>query len=295
MPFAKTMTGEFLIGFRSGDRGWQENLDEVLSWTVVQSFGTIDLPASRIDRIGSLTEKGLKVGSVDLMSGSGFQDLLSPDKAKRGAAVGVARQNIEKSAKAGATIFFTVMLPEDPGRPRAENFGYLVESYASLTPTLEACGAKIVIEGWPGAGALCCTPETYRALFAQVPSPALGVNYDPSHLIRMGIDHVRFLHEFASRVYHVHAKDTEINADHLYEFGSEQPATFAPSTPYGAWAWRYTIPGHGITRWSEVFKILAAAGYRGFVSIELEDARFNGDAASKQLGLIKSREFLEGC
>jgi sugar phosphate isomerase/epimerase len=76
---------------------------------------------------------------------------------------------------------------------------------------------------------------------------------------------VRFLREFASRVYHVHAKDTEINADNLYEFGSEQPATFTPSTPYGAWAWRYTLPGHEITRWSETFKILAATGYRGIV------------------------------
>jgi sugar phosphate isomerase/epimerase len=295
MPFAKTMTGDFPIGFRSGDRDWQENLDEVLAWATAQSFGAIDLRTSRIDQIDRLAQKGVRVGSVDLMEGSGFQALLSPDKAKRAAAVDIARDNIEKGAKAGATIFFTLMLPEDPDRPRAENFGYLTESYASLTNTLESCGAKIVIEGWPGAGALCCTPETYRALFAQVPSQALGVNYDPSHLIRMGIDHLRFLREFATRVYHVHAKDTEINDDNLYEFGSEQPATFTPSTPYGAWAWRYTIPGHGITRWSEVFKILAAANYRGIVSIELEDARFNGDAESKKLGFIKSREFLEGC
>jgi sugar phosphate isomerase/epimerase len=295
MPFAKTTTGEFLIGYRSGNQPWELKTDEALAWTVGASFGTIDLPASRMNEIPGLAKQGVKIGSVDLMGWGGYQGLISPDKVRRAAAVDEARRNIENGAKLGATIFFTLMLPDDPNLPRAENFKYLVEGYSALTTTLEQCGAKLAVEGWPGPGALCCTPETYRALFTQIPSPAFGVNYDPSHLVRMNIDYLRFLREFVGRVHHVHGKDTEIDADNLYEFGSEQPGTFAPSIAFGSWAWRYTIPGHGIVRWTAILKILAEAGYRGFVSIELEDARFNTGEAGEKLGLIKAREVLEGC
>ena len=31
------------------------------------------------------------------------------------------------------------------------------------------------------------------------------------------------------------------------------PATFKDAIPFGNQHWRYTIPGHGITRWVDVF------------------------------------------
>ena len=48
-------------------------------------------------------------------------------------------------------------------------------------------------------------------------------------------------------------------------------------------------------RWGEAFRILANDGYDGCVSIELEDANFNGKEASEKEGLKLSRRFLEGC
>jgi sugar phosphate isomerase/epimerase len=44
------------------------------------------------------------------------------------------------------------------------------------------------------------TPETYRATVRECASPLHSINYDPSHLLRMGIDPIRFLKEFAPRV-----------------------------------------------------------------------------------------------
>jgi hypothetical protein len=35
--------------------------------------------------------------------------------------------------------------------------------------------------------------------------------------------------------------------------------------------------------------------FKGIVSIELEDLRFNGSEVGEKLGLTKSREYLEGC
>jgi sugar phosphate isomerase/epimerase len=186
------------------------------------------------------------------------------------------------------------MLPEKPDLPRAENFGYMVESFRQLAPVLEENNARLVIEGWPGPGALCCTPEAYRAFFEQIPSPAMGVNYDPSHLVRMGIDYLRFLNEFGGRVYHVHGKDTELLAEGQYEYGTEQPATFAKPIHFGAFAWRYTIPGHGQVRWVAVMRTLQELGYQGCVSIELEDANFNGATESEQFGILQGARFLAG-
>lgn len=187
------------------------------------------------------------------------------------------------------------MLPQDPSLARSENFGYMVESFSQLSSILEANDARLVIEGWPGPGALCCTPEGYRAFFKECSSPVFGINYDPSHLIRMGIDYLRFLQEFGGRVYHVHGKDTEILTESLYEYGHEQPATFAERVSYGGHSWRYTIPGHGLTRWGKIFNILQGQGYTGCVSIELEDANFHRQLAAEQLGILQGARFLSGC
>ena len=46
-----------------------------------------------------------------------------------------------------------------------------------------------------------------------------GLNLDPSHLVWQMIDYERVVHEFADRIYHVHAKDMEIDRDGLYEHG----------------------------------------------------------------------------
>jgi sugar phosphate isomerase/epimerase len=198
-------------------------------------------------------------------------------------------------SKFGINNYFVVMLPDDPAKPRSENFALMVEGLNELVPHLEQHNARIVIEGWPGPGALCCTPEGYRAVIKEVPSQSIGINYDPSHLIRMGIDPIRFLEEFAFRVYHVHGKDTEVFHENLYEFGTEQPATFAKGHDFGAHHWRYTIPGHGEMRWTRAFEILKEKGFSGPVSIELEDENFNGSDDGEKAGLLAGGAFLASC
>jgi sugar phosphate isomerase/epimerase len=203
-------------------------------------------------------------------------------------------QAINALAPAGIKAFFTVIIPSDPAATRHDNYRLAVQCYQPIVETCRQRGATMVIEGWPGGpphyATLCCTPESLRKFLKDV-GPGAGVNYDPSHLIRLGVDHVRFLREFAPHVKHVHAKDTAIDPDALYEFGT-QIATFAAPHGFGEWTWRYTIPGHGCARWGDIFAILQQHDYRGFVSIELEDERFNGSDAGEQAALIHSRNFL---
>lgn len=295
MSTAKTRTGNFTIGFRRGGSDWQKNIDALIAWAKENGFGAIDVGATAAADIIKIKAAGLEIGSADLFGWGGNTQMLSPDKATRAAAVQTAIRNIEASTAAGAKNFFTLMIQEDATLPRREAFGYMIESYTALVPVLEKTGARIVVEGWPGMNALCCTPEGYRALFRELPSRHIGVNYDPSHLLRMGIDPLRFLNEITDRVFHVHAKDTALYAEHLYEFGHEQPPTFAKPPAFGSMAWRYTIPGHGQTRWVETFRVLKNAGYPGCVSVELEDANFNGTEEGEKRGLLQSLQFLVSC
>lgn len=286
-----TRTGNFPIGIRRGWSDWQKNLSALIGWAHNNEFAAIDLGRSAAD-VAPVIESGLAVGSIDLLE---WNAMLAADAGKRTEAVEKNKAYVQEATAAGAKNFFAVMMPEDPTLPRAENFGYMVESLNALSPTLEATGARVVIEGYPGPGALCCTPETYRATFKECASPTIGINYDPSHLLRMGIDPIRFLKEFVSRVGHVHGKDASILTDDLYEYGTEQPATFKKNPPFGGAAWRYTIPGQGMTPWGEVFRILHENNYEGKVCIELEDMNYNGSEEGEKNGLIASAQFLSAC
>lgn len=288
-----TRTGKFGIGFRRIGGDWQKDVSNTIEFAKAQGFTSIEW-ASDPPALKQIRDAGLTLGAVDF-PGFGGKGLISSDAREREQAVAQSTEQVHACIEAGAKIFFLVMLPKDPSLPRNENFAYMIESFMPIAQVLEDGGAKLVIEGWPGAGSLVCTPETYRAFFESVESPTMGVNYDPSHLMRMGIDPIRFLGEFKDRVYHVHAKDTEIDPEQLYQLGHEMPATYAVGPGFGTPTWRYTIPGHGQMRWTAALKILEQAGYRGEVSIELEDANFNGSEESEKLGLVKSRQFLEGC
>jgi sugar phosphate isomerase/epimerase len=290
--FAKTRTGNFPIGFRRLWFDWHKDLPALLAWAKENNLGVIDIGNDADQSAGLVAKNGLQIGSADLKEWGG---MLSPDKKTREEAVAKNAAYIKACAAFGQMNYFIAMLPPKPELKRSENFGYMVESFSQLAPVLEANDARIVIEGWPGPGALCCTPEGYGEFFKQCPSKAMGVNYDPSHLIRMGIDPLRFLREFVDRVYHVHGKDTELMEEGLYRYGNLQEPTLGKPHGFGGMNWRYTIPGHGCASWTEIFRILVEAGYKGAVSIELEDENFNGSTDGEKAGILYGRDFLRTC
>lgn len=261
----------------------------MIAWARANELGVLDVGAD-LEACAAVANAGLRIGSADLKAWSG---IATADGAKRRAFVEENDAYVAEAVKLGATNFFAVILPADPKLPRAENHGYAVEGLAALGPVLERHGAKLVIEGWPGEGALACTPETYRSLVKEAASPAIGINYDPSHLVRMGIDPVRFLQEFGERVYHVHGKDTEFDREAVYEYGTEQKPALSQGHGFGSGFWRYTIPGHGGTPWTTVLTLLKGFEYGGAVCIELEDERFNGTEGGEKAGLLAGATFLE--
>jgi sugar phosphate isomerase/epimerase len=289
-----TRTGSFPIGFRRGGSEWQKaDLANVARWGTENGFEAIDLIRATAADVQTLKSAGLALGSVDLLQ---MGEITHPDIGKRREIIAANVAYVKEATSLGASIFFTVV-GGDAAKKRGENYRIAVESFSPIAEAAAAAGGTLVIEGYPGRAPnlpmLCTTPETYRALLKDLPR-GTAVNYDPSHLVRLGVDHVRFLKEFIGSVRHVHAKDTEIFPEAIYELGLYQPSAFQNGHGFGEHAWRYAIPGKGIVRWGEIFSILKSAGYRGVVSVELEDENFNGSESGEKAGLVQSLEFLRG-
>jgi len=151
-------------------------------------------------------------------------------------------------------------------------------------------GVRIAIENCPMIGRqqemlpdnIACSPAVWRALFEIYPD--LGLNFDPSHLVWTGVDPVQAVYEFASHIFHVHAKDTEVLESVLAAEGILMP---------GVDWWRYRIPGLGQTDWARLISALYEIGYHGAVSIEHEDPVWSGSEEKVKAGLLIGKRHLE--
>ncbi|MEJ7652977.1 MAG: sugar phosphate isomerase/epimerase family protein, partial [Chloroflexia bacterium] len=161
----------------------------------------------------------------------------------------------------------------------AERFGPIAES-------AERRGLRIAIENWMGYGGrlpfrpvnMGGSPDTWDAWFDAVPNKALGIEFDPSHLYWQGIDHIRALREYSDRVYHVHAKDTQMLPERRYRGGVNGDY------------YRFRIPGYGEINWTEFITTVQEVGYDGGVAIEHEDPVYSGQRFDE--GLVRGWQVL---
>ncbi|MDP6038017.1 MAG: sugar phosphate isomerase/epimerase [Candidatus Latescibacteria bacterium] len=279
------------VGMRIPPMGREMGLPGIIQWAAENGLGSIDLPEvdSKIRKL--CDQAGLGIGTVDWGAGGG---VLSKDAGVRRKAVTAFKQRIRAVGKFGSGVIFLCLSPDVRTQPRDETFEVFKKVYPGIMKEAEKHNVNLAIEPWPGPPPvypnLGCTPETLRAIFDAVPSPNLGICYDPSHFARIGVDYKRLLREFGDRVRHVHAKDTELLEDGLYEFGS-LGQTFGRRYSHGEGWWRYCIPGWGVVDWQWVVARLEEVGYDGPLSIELEDHRFGGD--KNAAGILAAKTYLE--
>ncbi len=280
------------IGFRIPGAAGQMALGELARWAADSGFGAMDIGGPDAGAVEAVRGAGLEVGTFDL---GGTGALLSPDAdARKAAAQGIA-EKARRAQDLGLTRAFGVLLPPDGRQARGQSFEYWREGWPAASEALAGAGVAFTLEGWPGPSplypALGVTPETVRAMLAvdaERGAGALKLNYDPSHLIRLGVDPLRFLSEFGAHVRHAHGKDTAFDAQRLYETGSLGSSLGAKDPGFGEGWWRYCIPGDGAVDWAGVGAGLAAHGFDGVISVELEDARYNGTWEGEQKGLRRS-------
>ena len=92
------------------------------------------------------------------------------------------------------------------------------------------------------------------------------------------------LREFASRIFHVHAKDAKVEKHLIDDVG-----ILATPLEYHA----PKLPGLGDIDWGRFFSALGDTGYDGPVCVEVEDRAYEGSLESRKRALVQSRRFLE--
>ncbi|MHB8303986.1 MAG: sugar phosphate isomerase/epimerase family protein [Acidobacteriaceae bacterium] len=144
-------------------------------------------------------------------------------------------------------------------------------------------GVRIAIEMHPGF--VVYSPETMLRL-RSIAGPAVGCNYDPSHMFWQGIDPVAAIRVLGDAIFHVHAKDTQMYPANLPRTGVLDTKPYTDERNRG-WIFRTCGYGHGAEWWKEFISTLRMFGYDDVLSIEHEDSLM-----SPEEGLTKAANFL---
>ncbi len=142
---------------------------------------------------------------------------------------------------------------------------------------------RIALEMHPGF--VVYNPETLLKL-RKAAGPIVGANLDPSHLFWQGIDPLLAVRELQGAIYHVHAKDTRIDALNTAVNGVLDTKSYRREGER-SWIFRTVGYGHDAQFWKDFVSALRVAGYDGVLSIEHEDSLMSAEE-----GFLKAAAFL---
>ncbi|MGN0774016.1 MAG: sugar phosphate isomerase/epimerase family protein [Candidatus Ventricola sp.] len=230
--------------------------------------------------------------NVEISSLAFYPNTMDGNLEKREAAVAHLKKVICASAKLGVNMV-TTFIGRDQTKSVEENLELVREIWPPIIALAEEKGVKIAIENcpmlfgrdqWPGGQNLMTTPAIWRKVFEILPSPNLGINYDPSHFVWQMIDYIRPLYEFKDKIFHVHYKDIKLYPDKLREVGiMAYPLDFMSPK----------LPGLGDVDWSKYVSALTDIGYDGCTCIEVEDRAFEGSREKVLDSLRLSKRYME--
>lgn len=248
-------------GFFPGDPDWEAKAEEVVAY-----YKSRDI---RISCLSTFYYNNMAPDLYEYGKGRVRGSILLAEKMGVPAIAGFSGRLVDKSLEESLPTF--------------------IELWSEHAKFAEDHGVKIAFENCPmgqnSVPAYGCnmmsTPQMWEMAFDAVQSDALGLEWDPSHLICMHIDPVENLRKFGKKVHHVHAKDGKINWDIMRKYGS----WYGPSA-------EHCFPGLGDTDWGACIKELLRAGYTNDLNIEgWHDGVFVGPREDE--GLIISLRHLE--
>lgn len=280
------------------------SLDEVAHWAhgngfaalelaVWPSIGGRDFEASHLD-VAHFDRRAAD-DALDLMrrhdltiSALGYyENNLHPDPEVRASVGEHVRRCVDAAALLGVANVGT-FIGRDWTRPVQEN---LREAEKVMPPLVDYAGERGVtlmvencpMEGWSPDGYpanLAYSPELWEWMFKL----GLRLNYDPSHLVWLGIDPVTALRPVVDKVVHVQAKDVELDVDARNRFGFFGKTVHRKDGWDVGW-WRYRVPGLGTVDWRRLVDTLYEHGYDGAISVEHEDPVWGGSPERIRQGL----------
>ena len=242
-------------------------------------------PAHASDIMGALDDKGLSVSALGY-----YPNPLHSDAAHRDSVIDHLKKVITAAGMMRVGVVNT-FLGGDRSLTVDQNWTRAIQIFPAIIAHARDCGVVLAFENcpmifsqdeWPGGHNIAYAPKLWRRIF-ETWGDAVGMNYDPSHLVWQMIDQPRFVREFGSRMVHVHAKDLMIDRDGLYDNGILSLGV----------GWQVPrMPGLGEVNWADFFSGLYRAGYDGPVIIEHEDRNFEGSDAAVKRGFLLARDIL---
>ena len=288
----------------------QMSLEQLAMWTSANGFDMLELacwPVSKAERryagvthidvttltkakassIRSLMRKhGLEISSLGY-----YPNPLHPDASHRAMVIEHLKQVIVAAQMIDVPIVGT-FVGRDKDKTLEANFDAFAEVWPPIIKFAADHSVKIAIENcpmiftsdeWPGGNNLAISPSVWRKMFEIIPDANFGLNLDPSHLLWQMIDTERAVHDFKDRIFHVHAKDMQVNREGLYQRG-------VMSAGMG---WQIPrLPGLGEVNWPRFIAALYAAGYDYVLSIEHEDRAFEQTEELVKRGFYIARDVL---
>jgi sugar phosphate isomerase/epimerase len=263
---------------------------EVAAWP---NLGDRPFTATHID-VASLTPDGAAEVAetfarrgLELSSLAYYDNNLHPDPGERAAINRHVLACIDAAALLGIPSVGT-FVGRDPNRTVAENLKDAEGVFEPLVAHANDHGVRIIIEncvmegwhpdGYPGN--LAYSPELWEWMFGL----GLYLNYDPSHLIWMGIDPVEAVRPYVDRVEHAQAKDIQVFPERRNRYGYPGKAV-ARDNPWDVGWWRYRVPGLGDVDWRRLIDVLYEGGFDGVLSVEHEDPVWGGNEERVKTGL----------
>lgn len=235
---------------------------------------------------GIMADAGVEISALGY-----YPNALTPNIEESQLAVAQIRRVIAAAALLGVHRMNT-FIGRDWTRSVDDNWPRFLEIWRPIIQFAEEHGVNVGIENcpmlfskdeWPGGKNLASSPSIWRRMFNDIPSPNFGLNYDPSHMVWQKMDYLKPIHEFASRLHHIHAKDVRMDQDRLNQVGTlaYPPEYHIPK-----------LPGLGDVNWGQFLSVLGEVGYRGPVCVEVEDRAYEHSLESRKAALKQSAVFL---
>jgi sugar phosphate isomerase/epimerase len=266
---------------------------ELMCWPVGRAdrryAGVTHLDVTRIDP--AAIREQLAQSPVAVSALGYYPNLLSPDSHESEVANHHLRSVIGAAQSLGIGLVNT-FVGRDCTQSVEDNWTLFREVWPPLVRCAEDHGVRIAIENcpmlfskdeWPGGKNLAVSPSIWREMFHEIPSNSFGLNYDPSHMIWQHMDPIQPIRDFASKIFHVHAKDVRINRQKLNQVG-----ILAHPLEYH----EPRLPGLGDVDWSAFYAALSEYCPDVPVAIEMEDRAYEGSLQSRIAGLRQARRYL---
>jgi sugar phosphate isomerase/epimerase len=156
-----------------------------------------------------------------------------------------------------------------PGVSREQGVEWVVDCIRELLPAARELGVVLGMENHYKDGfwkypEFAQKADVFLEIVNSIPAGELfGVQYDPSNAIVAGDDPVALLRSVAPRVVSMHASDRYLAAGTTLEDLRQQDGTLGYSSNL-----LHGVTGKGLNDYDAIFRILAASGYSGWISIE---------------------------